>query len=214
MSEFLNNIRRTEKKTPAVRQAVYTVCILLLGVGLGVFSKFLDCTPSNELPFLIAYLDVGNFLGRFSIWIWLAVCISVYSMSPVRAGINVFMFFAGMVASYYLYSNFVAGFFPKSYAMIWAAFTVLSPFPAVLCWYAKGEGGVAMFLSAGIFACLFNLTFLYGWMYFDVRSPLELVVFLGGIAVLRRRNARETLLTMALGVVLALVLRIALPFVF
>lgn len=214
MSDFLNGIRHTEKKIPAVRQVVYTVCILLFGVGLGVFSKFLDCTASNELPVLIAYLDIRNFLGRFSIWILLAVCISVYSMSPVRAGINVLAFFAGMVTSYYLYSNFIAGFFPKSYAMIWIVFTLISPFPAALCWYAKGEGGVAVFLSAGIFACLFDLTFSYGWLYFDIRSPLELLVFVCGFAVLRRGTVRETLLMAGMGVALAWLLRIVLPFRF
>ena len=85
MSDFLNGIRRREKSVPAAVQIVNTVGILLFGVVLGVFSKFLDCTASNELPVLIAYLDVRNFLGRFPIWILLAVCISVYSSSPVRA---------------------------------------------------------------------------------------------------------------------------------
>ena len=214
MSDFLNGIRRREKSVPAAVQIVNTVGILLFGVVLGVFSKFLDCTASNELPVLIAYLDVRNFLGRFPIWILLAVCISVYSSSPVRAGINVFVFFAGMVTSYYLYSNFVAGFFPKSYAMIWGGFTVISPCLAVVCWYAKGKSGVARFLSAGILACLFNLTFSYGWMYFDILSPLELLVFLCGFAVLRRRSVREMLLMAGMGVVLAFMLSIAVPFRF
>lgn len=209
MSDFLNGVRRAEKKIPAVTQLMYTIGIMLLGVGLGVFSKFLDCTALNELTFLMQYLDVSNFLGRFSIWILLAVCISVYSSSPVRAGINVFVFFAGMVASYYLYSNFVAGFFPKNYAMIWFALTVLSPVPAFFCWYEQGKSGVSLVLSAGILACLFNLTFSYGWIYFDILSTLELVVFVCGLAVLRRVTVKETLLMTGLGVVLAFVLHIA-----
>ena len=68
-------------------------------------------------------LDVGNFLGRFAIWVLIALCISIYSNSAIRASINVFVFFVGMVASYYLYSNYIAGFFPRSYAMIWFGFT-------------------------------------------------------------------------------------------
>ncbi len=94
----------------------------------------------------------------------------------MRAAINVFLFFLGMVSSYYLYSNFVAGFFPRSYAMIWFGLTMISPLLAFLCWYAKGEGVIAMTLSAGIIAVLFSGTFTYGFVYFDLRSPLELLV--------------------------------------
>ena len=34
-------------------------------------------------------LDIGNFLGRFAIWILIALCISIYSISAIRASINV-----------------------------------------------------------------------------------------------------------------------------
>ncbi|WP_370765067.1 hypothetical protein [Gemmiger formicilis] len=51
----------------------------------------------------------------------IALYISIYSNSAIRASINVFAFFIGMVASYYLYSNYIAGFFPRSYAVIWFA---------------------------------------------------------------------------------------------
>ena len=73
-----------------------------------------------------------------------------------------FVFFAGMVTSYYLYSNFVAGFFPKSYAMIWGLFTLLSPVLAFFCWYAKGKGWIAFIISAGILGFIINSTLSYG----------------------------------------------------
>ena len=216
MLAFLNNIRCVDKKIPVYRQIADTVGILLLGVALGVISKYLDCTASNELPHIIEALDFGNFLGRFAIWIFLAVCISVYSVSPVRAGINVFVFFAGMVASYYLYSKYVAGFFPKSYAMIWIGFTMISPLLAFICWYAKGKSKVSLVLSAGIIACLFNMTFVYGWSYFDIRSVLELVVFVCGLAVMKRKTFKETIIMTAVAIVLALALALdmVVPFEF
>ena len=70
------------------------------------------------LPALLRLIDCAvvlhNFLGKLAPWIVIALCIAVYSTSPIRAGINVFAFFAGMVSSYYLYSNFIAGFFRKA----------------------------------------------------------------------------------------------------
>lgn len=195
------------------KQLADMACVLCLGVGLGILSKFLDCTPSNELPYLVEMLDVRNFLGRFPFWILIAVCISVYSKTPLHAALNVFLFFVGMVASYYLYSNYIAGFFPRSYAMIWVGFTILSPFLAYICWYAKRKGKVAVFLSAGIIAVLFNMTFSYGIVYFSVISPLELVVFLIGVFVLRR-NKKETGIMLGSAILLAFLLNVIVPFQF
>ncbi len=96
------------------RQIIRTILILLLGNALGALSKFLDCTASNALPPILEYLDVRNFLGCFAIWILLGLCIAVYSPSPACAAISVFAFFSGMVASYYAYSKWIAGFFLKA----------------------------------------------------------------------------------------------------
>lgn len=199
---------------PIRKQAIYSACVLAFGIILGCVSKYLDCTPSNHLPYIINRLDIRNFLGRFAVWIFIAVCISVYSRSALRAAVNVFVFFVGMVGSYYLYSKFIAGFFPKSYAMIWIGFTILSPFLAFICWYAKGSGNkkLSLAVSAVIIAVLFNTAFTYGiWYsdirlwYFDVRYVLELIILLLSI-ILLRRNVKETVIMVAVGVILAILM--------
>ena len=142
MINFLNDIRNAENPISNNRKLINTIAILFLGIALGTFSKYLDFRQT-ELPGVLmainGVLDIGNFLGRFAIWILIALCISIYSNSAIRASINVFVFFVGMVASYYLYSNYIAGFFPRSYAMIWFGFTAVSPLLAFVCWYAKGK---------------------------------------------------------------------------
>ena len=154
MKKFLNDIRSAENPIPLFKQIINTVYILFIGIILGTFSKFIDTMPTNELPFIFEFLDMRNFLGRFAIWLLIALCISVYSNSSIRASINVFVFFAAMVTSYYLYSRFVAGFFPRSYAMIWAAFTVISPILAFICWYARGKSKLAFMLSRHLFMAI------------------------------------------------------------
>lgn len=119
-----------------------------------------------------------------------------------------------MVASYYLYTYFAAGFFPRSYAAIWAGFTVASPFLASLCWYAKGESRASLALSSAMLAVLFNMSFVYGAGYFGMRSILELVTFLCGVAALRRSTAKGTLAMVALGIGIAALLNLAVPFDF
>lgn len=194
------------------KKILHSIAVLFFGIVLGTVSKFLDTTPSNELPFIIERLDVRNFLGRFAIWILIAVCISIYSNSSIRAAVNVFTFFLGMVTSYYLYSKFIAGFFPRSYAMIWFGLTAISPLLAFVCWYAKGKSKISLAISSLIIAVLFNMTFSYGWIYFDIYSSLELIVFICGLIILRRSTIKETIVTTAIGVIAAMILNMILSF--
>lgn len=194
------------------KKILHSIAVLFFGIVLGTVSKFLDTTPSNELPFIIERLDVRNFLGRFAIWILIAVCISIYSNSSIRAAVNVFTFFLGMVTSYYLYSKFIAGFFPRSYAMIWFGLTAISPLLAFVCWYAKGKSKISLAISSLIIAVLFNMTFSYGWIYFGIYSSLELIVFICELIILRRSTIKETIVTTAIGVIAAMILNMILPF--
>lgn len=214
MKKFLNDIRSAEKLIPLNKQIINTVCILFIGIILGTFSKFLDTKPTNELPFIFEFLDMGNFFGRLAVWLLIALCISIYSNSSIRASINVFVFFVGMVTSYYLYSRFVAGFFPRSYAMIWAVFTVVSPILAFICWYARGKRKLAFMLSAIILAVLFNTTFVYGNSYFAMRSILELMIFICAVAFLKRKTIKDTMIMFVLSVGIAFALDFIVPFHF
>lgn len=217
MKKFLNDIRSAENPISGNRKIINTIAILLLGIALGTFSKFLDFRQA-ELPSVFmaidGALDVHNFLGRFAIWVLIALCISIYSNSAIRASVNVFVFFAGMVVSYYLYSNYVAGFFPRSYAMIWVGFTMISPFLAFVCWYAKGKSRPAFVLSVLILAVLSNMTFVYGWGYFKARSVLELIVFIIGLTVLRRDTLKSSVLMGTISIVFAFLLDMVIPFHF
>ena len=93
MIKFLNDIRNVEKLISNNRKIINTIAVLFLGIALGTFSKFLDFRQA-ELPSVLmaidGALDVHNFLGRFAIWVLIALCISIYSNSAIRASINVF----------------------------------------------------------------------------------------------------------------------------
>lgn len=214
--DFLDKIRTPQKSNSIKKQVIITIGILFFGVCMGWFSKFLDYRQA-ELPALLQVidhiLDFHNFLGGFAPWIVIAVCISVYSHTPIRAAINVFFFFSGFVASYYIYSNFVAGFFPRSYAFIWIAFTIASPFLAFLSWYANGTGLIALILSSGIIAVLLNTAFSYGMFYIDIRSWLNLLMLLLGIFVLRK-SMKETIGMTGIAIAFAIIIEMIIPFSF
>lgn len=210
----LKDIRIAETPISNNRKIINTLAVFLLGIILGTFSKYLDFRQS-ELPSVLMaideLLDLHNFLGRFAIWVLIAMFISIYSNSALRAGINVFIFFVSMVSSYFLYSNFIAGFFPRSYAMIWIGFTVVSPLLAFVCWYASGKSKPAFILSVTILAVLFNMCFAYGLGYFEARSILELLVFILGFILLKRDSIKSSLLMGTLSIVLAFLIQMAIP---
>lgn len=190
------------------------VFILLFGIGMGVFSKYLDCKAANELPFILEYLDVRNFLGRFSVWVLIGLWLSVTSTSPGRAAMAVFTFFVSMVSAYYLYSKFAAGFFPKSYALVWFTLALCAPLLGAVCWYGKGKGRASFLLSVILLGLLFWCSFLCGWVSIEPRSMLELIAFLLGILALRRATVGKTLLLAAGGIALGIALCLVVPFHF
>lgn len=215
--KYLNRVRKPETQSSLQSKLLMVAGALLLGVCLGTFSKYLDyrqATLPGILQLLDEVLDLHNFLGMFAPWIVIAAFLSIKSPSPFQASGNVFAFFTGMVASYYLYSNYVAGFFPKSYAMIWVGFTLLSPILAFFCWYAKGTGWFSIVISAGILGFLINCTLAYGIWYVDLRSALHLVTLILGALILRRRSGKETLLVVGLSIPAAIFLDMLIPFCF
>ena len=217
MIKLLNDIRNAENSISNNSKIINTIVVLFLGIALGTFSKYLDFRQA-ELPCVLMAIDeafdIHNFLGRFAIWVLIALCISIYSNSAIRASVNDFAFFVGMVASYYLYSNYIAGFFPRSYAMIWFGFIAVSPLLAFVCWYARGKSKLAFILSALILAVLFNMCFVYGFGYFSARSVLEVIVFIIGFIVLKRNSLRSSALMGTISIVLAFLLNIIIPFHF
>lgn len=209
MKKALAKIRIADLEISVRKKIFYSFLIAIFGIVLGVASKALDETAVNELPKLFQYLDITNFLGRFSIWIFIAVCISVYSNSAKRAALNVFLFFTGMVSSYYIYSVLVAGFFPKSYALIWVCITILSPLPAFFCWYAKGNGWFAICISGIIIGVLFSQAVIL-FQGIRITHITETIVWLASLFVLRRK-LKEFAMGIGISLPVAIVLQLFLP---
>lgn len=172
----------------------------------------MDEAPTNAVLDLMQQLGVGNYFGRFAIWILLATIVSVYSNSPLKASINTFSFFISMLAGYYLYTNYVLGFLPRAYMMIWIVIAFASFFMAYICWYAKGEGFVAIIISSVIIGVLlaqaFSLKISQG---FYVYHSLEVFTWLAGVVLLRRKS-KEYAIEIGLSVVVAFVYQLVMPY--
>ena len=208
---FFEKIRKPSKKVSLNCQIAITLGIILLGFLLGVFQKWIDGTGSSILPMILQQLDIGNYFGRLAIWALLATIISVYSESPLRAAINTFFFFISMLAGYYLYCNYILGFLPRTYMMMWIVIAFASFFMAYICWYAKGEGIIAILISSMIMGVLlaqaFNLNITQGFYMYHL---LEVLTWLIGVLLLRRKP-KEYAVEIGLSVVVAFIYQLVMP---
>lgn len=144
----------------------------LLGVAMGFLAKALDNVPVIG--------EIGTNLG---VWIFTAALIAAYSPARRAAALRVFLFFAGMLAAYYLHSRLAEGFFPMRYALTWGIFALLSPVCAVIAWFGRGRGWIAAVSAALPVALLFTEGYpaLYTGslpLWFDLAAAILLLVYL------------------------------------
>ena len=211
--EKLKGIRSPGQKSKKDK-VLCTVGSLIAGILLGIFSKWLDSLAlENSIWWhrIIEAPDLGNFFSEIAIWLLIALAIAAFSSSALMAALNVFAFFAGMCASYHLYSILFAGFNPSSYMMIWYAITLISPALAVLCWYAKGQGIIPLLIDTGIMAVFTLACFSIGIIYIDFRGILYLLVYIAAVAILYR-NPKQTAISLSAGFLMAFLLNPLWPF--
>lgn len=200
MKEKLNKVRLPNKNIKTKNKILSTFLIFLFGVILGIFSKWLDNLSINDSVWwqhILGILDLSNIFSIFGIWIFIAITISVFSKTPLRASINVLLFFIGMTVSYHLYTILFSGFNPMRYMLIWYSITLISPLLAYICWYAKGKSKISMLISSLILCVMFVSSFSIGMWYFNFKSIIDLLIFIGTIAVLyvNKKNTIYSLLT-------------------
>lgn len=208
MTKHLNNIREPKEKLSAKRKILISAAIALAGLLLGIFQKYID--GGVEMPQIFQSLDIVNYFGRLGVWILLGTVISVYAGTPLRASVNTFLFFISMVSGYYLYCNFVSGFLPVSYMMIWLVLSVISPLFAYICWYSKGKGTVSIVISALILGVSFSQAFLITQGFY-VTHILEVLTWICVLIVLRRKP-KEFVIETVLSLVFAFIYQLIFPY--
>ncbi len=172
------------------RKIINTILILIAGIILGIFSKWLDSLEINSNIWwqsIIERLDLNNFFSNMAIWIFLVITISVFSKTPLRAVINVFCFLIGMNISYHLYTIYVCGFNPKNYMMTWYIITLLSPIFSYVCWYAKSDKKISSLITGLVLIPVCESCFNIGMWYFDTNGILYTLTFIGTCIVLYKK---------------------------
>lgn len=168
---ILANIRKS-KKISLWKKLVNPILLLMLGLITGVVIKLLDLYTTN----------LGNVFSELSVWIMIGTMISVFSASPWRAGLNVFVYSIGMLTTYYICAELFNAVWSKGIAFGWLAFSLILPILAFATWYAKGKGFIATILRIGIIAVmLVSAEILFGIGVADILIAIitALILFTG-----------------------------------
>ncbi len=210
MKDFLDKVRSPSKNIQTKRKIINTALIILLGILLGIFSKWLDNLSIDDTIWwqhILGILDLGNIFSEFGVWIFIAITISIFSQTPLRASLNVFLFFVGVTVSYHLYTILFSGFNPKTYMMIWYGITIITPILAYICWYAKGKEKISIIISGIILAVMMLSSFSIGMLYFDFRRIIDTILFIGTILVLYVKP-KNSIYSLLIALILSFLFRI------
>ena len=212
MKKRLAIIRKPNKKSP--RAVRHTVLVLLLGVALGIFAKWLDELAIDDRVWwqlVIEKLDLGNVFSEMPVWLVLTMAIAVFSGSPGRAALRSFLFLLGMCLAYHVYAIVVAGFNPDHYMLIWYGIAACSPLLGAVCWYGKSAHNAAIAIDVILLAVLFRFCFSVGWVYVGLNGIVNAALFVVAVIVLYKQP-KQILIAALGGAALAVAVGPLLPF--
>ena len=211
MSNIKEYLQRTRKPKDKTKHKVRnTILIFILGITLGIFSKWLDNLNLDNTIWwqnIIDILNLRNVFSLFGIWLFIAATISVYSSTPKRAALNVLLFFIGMTVSYHLYTIIFSGFNPLNYMLIWYAITLISPVLAYICWYSKGDTKLSFIISTLILSVMATSSFGIGMWYFDIFSTIDLLLYIGTILIIHK-SLKNTFFSVIFSIIISFLIRI------
>ena len=150
---------------------------LILGVFLGILSKYLDTVAVNGSWHANVLHYFSNIFTRAGIWVFMATMIAAFSKTVIRAAMNTFVFLSGMLISYYLYSTYLFGFFPTKYFIFWGSLALFSPILGIIVWTAKNSARLAYILPAFPMGLLLSLSLGIGSFYINLNYIEEFIMY-------------------------------------
>ncbi|WP_054957935.1 hypothetical protein [Paenibacillus dakarensis] len=192
----------------------HVIIFLLFGIALGTISKYLDTVSvvdKNWLTIILHYF--AALFTRLGVWVFIATLIAAYCKTPIRAAIHTFVFFIGMLISYYVYSAYLFGVFPTKYFIAWGSLALISPLLAIIAWKAKNNVRLAYILPALPMGLMMSLSFGMGLFYMYLNHIEELMMYVV-LCVVFYKNPKQLAILVALSICVGFMVELLSPFHF
>ena len=165
-------------KAKLYRTLFHPLGMAVVGLLTGVAVKLLDvyCYAQHF------GVSLGDIFSQAGVWVVIGVAINLYSPSTRRAMVDLPVFCAGMLLTYYITAEVTNSIYGWSFIKAWAAFACLSPLMAYLVRLTLRPGALALVLKLGVFAGYVGLNLLLGSFlhYYDIPFLAVLVYWLFG----------------------------------
>ncbi|WP_306009700.1 hypothetical protein [Bacillus sp. MMSF_3328] len=196
-----------------IRKIPGFVLSLVFGIFLGAIAKYLDTVSVDGHwgRYILSYS--GDIFTRLGIWVLIGTILAAYSKTLLRAALNTFLFFSGMLISYYVYSAYLFGFFLTSYFLLWGSIAIVSPFLAMIVWIAKNDPRLAFVLPALPMGLLLSLALGIGLFYVDVSYVEELMMYIV-LCIIFYKTGKQMAIVVILSFVVAIIFGLYSPFQF
>lgn len=190
INQNIQKLRSYPKKLSIKHEILFSACIVLLGMSLGLVAKMTDSVSI-----------IGEIGTEVGIWVFAATMVAAFSRYPFTASINTFLFFLSMLLGYYTYGYAVLGFFPRSYFLGWLILTFISPLAGIIMWFSRAKGIIGIVAAALPTALLFA----HGYpAFYTSRLALYISLVMGFIlCFVLPRTLKQKLITLGISIPIA-----------
>ena len=160
-SDALDRIREPETDVSLASSIVSTILVAIFGLIVGIVAQTFEYFASNSSVWwmdIIKDLQLNVVFHKFPIWFMLGLTVAVSSSRPLKAAINEFAFFAGVIVGSQASRPDNMG--------TWIIALIVSVPLAMVFWYAKSRSWPSIAFDAIIIGVLSALCFDCGFLYF------------------------------------------------
>lgn len=210
--DALDKIREPETDVSLASSIVSSVLVLAFGIIVGVVAQTFEFFATNSSVWwmdIVKDLQLNEVFKRPPIWFMLGLLVAVSSSRPLKAAINEFAFFVGVIVGMNVVPIVFSSAPRPEHMTTWIIIAAISVPLAMVFWYAKSNSWPSIAFGAVIIGVLGAYCFDCGFLYFHfndlIMDLINAVIILLTVVALSS-GVIQVVVTVLGGVLIALAL--------
>lgn len=211
-SEALDRIREPETDVSIASSIVSSILVVLFGVIVGAVAQTFEYFAASSSVWwqdIVKDLQLNVVFEKAPIWFVLGLIVAVSSSRPIKAAVNTFVFFLGVILGFNIVPIVFSAASRPDHLTTWIIIAVVSAPLAMIFWYAKSNSWISIAFDAIIIGVLGAYCFDCGFLYFhfnDLIMDLINAVIVVLTVVALSSGVIQILVSLAGGILIALLL--------